>query len=155
MAILCGTDTSFLLNLWDLLLHQAEHTLNMLQPSSMTPTVSAYTYLWGNMITTQTPLLPCDAKSNHIWYLVSVRHGHHTRQADTTWEHRGNITAATKYTSSTPITHICEYLTMPSLPPADALIQAADDLTTSLAGVIPPHSMTTEAITQLINIFKT
>jgi hypothetical protein len=44
---------------------------------------------------------------------------------------------------------------MPSLPPADALIQAADDLTTSLAGVIPPHSMTTEAITQLINIFKT
>ena len=48
-----------------------------------------------------------------------------------------------------------KYLTMPSLPPADALIRAADDLTTSLAGVIPPPSMTTEAITQLINIFKT
>ncbi len=45
VAILCGADTSFLLNLWDLLLHQAEHTLNMLRLSSMTPTVSAYTYL--------------------------------------------------------------------------------------------------------------
>jgi hypothetical protein len=44
---------------------------------------------------------------------------------------------------------------MPSLPPADALIRAADDLTTALAGVIPPPSMTTEAIMQLINIFKT
>ena len=44
---------------------------------------------------------------------------------------------------------------MPSLTPADALIQAADDLTTALAGVIPPPSMTTNAIVQLINIFKT
>jgi hypothetical protein len=44
---------------------------------------------------------------------------------------------------------------MPSLTPADALIQAADNLTAALAGVIPPPSMTTEAITQLISIFKT
>jgi len=44
---------------------------------------------------------------------------------------------------------------MPSLTPVDALIQAADNLTTALAGVIPPPSMTTEAIAQLISIFKT
>jgi len=44
---------------------------------------------------------------------------------------------------------------MPSLTPADALIQAADNLTTALAGVIPPPSMTTNAIAQFINIFKT
>jgi len=43
---------------------------------------------------------------------------------------------------------------MPSLTPADALIRAADNLTTALAGVIPPPSMTTDAIAQLINIFK-
>jgi hypothetical protein len=48
-----------------------------------------------------------------------------------------------------------KYLTMPSLTPADALIRASDDLMTALAGVIPPPSMTTEPITQLINIFKT
>jgi hypothetical protein len=48
-----------------------------------------------------------------------------------------------------------KYLMMPSLTPVDALIQAADNLTTALAGVIPPPSMTTEAIAQLISIFKT
>jgi hypothetical protein len=39
--------------------------------------------------------------------------------------------------------------------PSFALIRAADDLATALAGVIPPPSMTTDAIAQLINIFKT
>jgi hypothetical protein len=44
---------------------------------------------------------------------------------------------------------------MPSLMPADALICAADNLTTAIAGVIPPPNMTTNAIEQLIKIFKT
>ena len=44
---------------------------------------------------------------------------------------------------------------MPTLTAADALIQAADNLTEALAGVIPPPNMTTDAIDQLINIFKT
>jgi hypothetical protein len=47
IAILCGTDKAFPLNLWDRLLPQAEHTLNMLRPARMTPTISAYAYLWG------------------------------------------------------------------------------------------------------------
>jgi hypothetical protein len=33
VAILCGADKSFPLHLWDRLLPQAEHTLNMLRPS--------------------------------------------------------------------------------------------------------------------------
>jgi hypothetical protein len=44
---------------------------------------------------------------------------------------------------------------MPSLTTVYALIQAADNLTTALAGGIPLPSMTTEAIAQLISIFKT
>jgi hypothetical protein len=39
--------------------------------------------------------------------------------------------------------------------PSDALIHAADDLTTTIAGVIPPPNMTTNTIKQLIKIFKT
>ena len=77
----------------------------------------------------------------------------------TSWEH---YRCHKVYIIDTHHTRMCssvffkhKYLTMPSLPPADALIRAADDLTTALAGVIPPPSMTTEAITQLINIFKT
>jgi hypothetical protein len=47
ISILCRFDKSFPLHLWDRLLPQAEHTLNMLQPARMTPSVSAYAYLWG------------------------------------------------------------------------------------------------------------
>jgi hypothetical protein len=47
ISILCECDKSFPLHLWDRLLPQAEHTLNMLQPVRMTPFVSAYTYLLG------------------------------------------------------------------------------------------------------------
>jgi hypothetical protein len=47
ISILCGADKSFPLHLWDRLLGQAEHMLNMLRTSKMTPMVSAYVYLWG------------------------------------------------------------------------------------------------------------
>jgi hypothetical protein len=43
---------------------------------------------------------------------------------------------------------------MPTLPPSDALIRAADNLTNAIAGIIPPPNITTDAIDQLINIFK-
>ena len=35
VSILCGTNPSFPLHLWDWLLSQAEHTLNMLRPAQM------------------------------------------------------------------------------------------------------------------------
>jgi hypothetical protein len=43
---------------------------------------------------------------------------------------------------------------MPTLTPSDALIRAADKLTNAIAGIIPPPNITTDAIDQLINIFK-
>jgi len=77
----------------------------------------------------------------------------------TSWEH---YRCHEVYITDTRHTRMCssvffkhKYLTMPSLTPADALIQAADNLTTALAGVIPPPSMTTNAIAQFITIFKT
>ncbi len=45
ISILCGAHKSFPLHLWDRLLGQVEHTLNMLRTAKMTPTVSAYAYL--------------------------------------------------------------------------------------------------------------
>jgi hypothetical protein len=47
VSILCGTDSSFPLHLWDRLLSQAEHTLNMLRTAQMLKTILAYTYLYG------------------------------------------------------------------------------------------------------------
>ncbi len=47
-----------------------------------------------------------------------------------------------------------KYLTMPTLTLADTLIQAADISTSAIAGVVPPPNMTTDAIEQLMHIFK-
>jgi hypothetical protein len=54
VSILSGMDDSFPRNMWDLLLPQAEMTLNMLRQSNMTPTVSAYAHLHIPMTTTST-----------------------------------------------------------------------------------------------------
>jgi hypothetical protein len=43
---------------------------------------------------------------------------------------------------------------MPTITAADALIQAANDLTNAIAGVVPPPNMTQEAVEQLMVIFK-
>jgi hypothetical protein len=43
---------------------------------------------------------------------------------------------------------------MPTVTAANALIQAADDLTNAIAGVVPPPNMTREAVEQLMVIFK-
>jgi hypothetical protein len=74
----------------------------------------------------------------------------------------GSIIAATKYSSVTHVIHGFAaqyffkhtYLTMPTLTPFDALVRAADNLTNTIAGIIPPPNITTDAIGQLINIFK-
>ncbi len=47
-----------------------------------------------------------------------------------------------------------KYLTMPTLTPADALIQAVNNLISAIAGIVPPPSMTTDTIGQLMHIFK-
>jgi hypothetical protein len=43
---------------------------------------------------------------------------------------------------------------MLTLTPSDGLICAANNLTNAIAGIIPPPNITTDAIDQLINIFK-
>jgi len=62
IAILCGADKDFQLHLWDRILPQAEHTLNMLRPSRMTPTVLAYAHLWGQHKYNSNPYAPLGCK---------------------------------------------------------------------------------------------
>jgi hypothetical protein len=47
IAIMCGIDNSFPMNLWRKLLPQAECTLNLLCQSNTVPTISAYTHMYG------------------------------------------------------------------------------------------------------------
>jgi hypothetical protein len=68
VSILCGMDSSFPLHLWDRLLIQAEHTLNMLRPARMLKTVSAYTYLYGQHDYNSHPFAPpgCKVKAHVV-----------------------------------------------------------------------------------------
>jgi hypothetical protein len=74
------------------------------------------------------------------------------------WEH---YCCHKVFVSDTRHTQICstvffkhKYLTMPTLSPSDTLICAADNLTDTIAGIIPPPNITTNAIDQIINLFK-
>ncbi len=58
IRILCRTDMEFPLHLWCQLLPQAEDTMNMLQTARLCPTVSAYTYLWGQHDYNANPFAP-------------------------------------------------------------------------------------------------
>ena len=62
IAILCGTDPKFPINLWDKLLPQAEITLNLLRNSRINPSLSAYCQVWGNFDYNKTPLAPLGTK---------------------------------------------------------------------------------------------
>ena len=129
----------FPLNLWDLLLRQAEHTLNMLRPSHMTPTVSAYTYLWGQHDYNANPFTPLGCKvESHLVPGIRETWAPHTASGyyvETSWEH---YRCHEVYIIDNRHTCMCssvffkhKYLMMPSFTPADALIRAADDLTTA------------------------
>jgi hypothetical protein len=99
ISILFKCDKSFSLHIWDRLLPQAEHTLNMLRPATMTPSVSAYTYLWGQHDYNANPFAPlgCKVEAN-ISSGVQETWAPHTV---TTLAMQWSPTGATKSTSVT------------------------------------------------------
>ena len=58
LAILAGVDSAFPPYLWDLLLPQAELTLNLLRQSTLNPRISAWEYFQGPFNFNKTPLGP-------------------------------------------------------------------------------------------------
>jgi hypothetical protein len=162
VAILCRTDKEFPLCLWNLLLPQAENTLNMLCPSQITPTVSAYTYLWGQHDYNSNPFAPLGCKVEaHLAPSIQETWAPHTTSGfyvGNSWE---DYHCYEVFITNTSHTRICstvffkhKYLTMPTITTSDALIHATNNLTDVIAGIIPPPNITTNTIDQLINIFK-
>jgi hypothetical protein len=58
LAILAGVDSAFPLYLWDLLLPQAELTLNLLWQTTLNPRISAWDFFLGPFDFNMTPLGP-------------------------------------------------------------------------------------------------
>ena len=58
IAGLCSVDKDFHLQLWDILLHQATISINLLRKSITLPHISAYTHIFGEFDFNCTPLSP-------------------------------------------------------------------------------------------------
>jgi hypothetical protein len=58
IAVLCSTDKSFPMHLWDRLLPQAVITLNMLRTSRINPKLSAATHIYGQYDFNRAPMAP-------------------------------------------------------------------------------------------------
>ncbi len=128
----------------------------------MTPTISVYAYLWKQHNYNANPFAPLGCKievhlvlSNREMWAPHTASGSYIGNA---WDH---YRCHEIYINDTRHTHTCntvffkhKYLTMSTLTPEDALIQAAVNLTSAIAGVVSPPNMTTDAINQLMHIFK-
>jgi hypothetical protein len=128
----------------------------------MTPTMSACTYLWGQHDYNANPFAPLGCKVKT--YLVpSIREtwAPHTTSRFYVGNSPEHYRCHKVFITDTRHTRICstvffkhKYLTMPTLTPSDALICAAYNLTDAIEGIRPPPNITSDAIDQLINIFK-
>ena len=134
----------------------------MLRPSHMTPTVSAYTYLWGQHNYNANPFAPLGCKVEaHVTPTVRETWAAHTASGYYIGNAKEHYRCHQVYITNTKHIRTCEtvffkhkYLTMPNITPADALIKAADALTDTILGNFPTNTMTAQAVEQLMEIFK-
>ena len=163
ISILCGVDENFPLHLWCRLLPQAEITLNMLRSSTITPNISAHAHLHGQHDYNAHPLAPLGcAVEMHVQPDIRQTFAPHSvsgYNVGTSFEHYRCYTIWCKDTNSVRTGNTIffkhKYLTMPTLTRADSLLMAAKDMATTLLGGVATTNDTAEALSQLMNIFKT
>jgi hypothetical protein len=134
----------------------------MLHQAIVTPTVSAYTYLWGQHDYNANPFAPLGCKVEaHIKPDVRETWASHTASRyyiGNAWEH---YRCHQVYISSTKRERKCDnvffhhkYLTMPTITPADALIKATNNLCNVISNKLPKNSVRADAVEQLMEIYK-
>ena len=91
IAVLCGTDVSFPMQLWCQILRQAEHQLNLLRKSRVDPSKSAFEILHGKHDYNAHPFAPLgSAVELHVMPSKRKTWGEHTKSGfylGTAWEH--------------------------------------------------------------------
>jgi hypothetical protein len=134
----------------------------MLPQATFTPTVSAYTYLWGQQDYNANPFAPLGCKVEaHIMPDARKTWAAHTASGyyiGNAWEHyrcHEVYISSTKHTRISETVFFChKYLTMPTLTLADALIKAADNLVDAISGHLPKNGVSANAVKQLMEIYK-
>ena len=148
LSILAGVAPDFPRNLWDLLLPQAELTLNLLRQATLDPSQSAWSYFHGTLNYDATPIGPlgCDIIA------------HRKTATRNSWDFRGAAgwyvgvalqqyrchTIVAKSTRAVQISDTVEFrhqhLTQPEVTPMDLIVHGVNTLTCTLKDA-PPDRM--------------
>ena len=162
VAVLCGTDSTFPMQLWCHLVPHAEMQLNFLRKSATTPTISAFAHLYGNH----------NYGAHPFGILGSKVEIHQMPRQRKTWESHtktgyylgpawGHYRCHMVWVIDTKSTRIGQtvffrhkYITAPQFTASDALIKAGDDLCSALAKNGPNSAETKTVIDMLMDIFK-
>jgi hypothetical protein len=122
----------------------------------MTPTVSAYVYLWGQH---DYNALGCKVEA-YLYPGIQETWAPHTARGYYLKNLQEHYQCHKIYICDTRHNQVCDtvffkykYLTMPTITPANALIKASDKLVNYISGVIPKNSITKDAVLQLMSIY--
>ncbi|KAL7485100.1 hypothetical protein ACHAW6_012618, partial [Cyclotella cf. meneghiniana] len=129
LSVLAGVADDFPLKLWDKLLPQTEITLNLLQQSNATPTVSAYAHLNGPFDYNKMPLAPMGCRahihektdSRGTWAFHSVDRWYLSTSPEHYCMHGCHIKSTNSDRLSDTVQFCHKHIPNPSLTPADKL----------------------------------
>ena len=162
VAVLCGTDESFPLQLWCQVLRHAEHQLNMLRKSRLNPAVSAFEEMYGphNYDAHPFAILGCPVElhvmpKNRGTYETHTKTGYYLGAS---WDHYRCHRIWVKDTRSERVGQTVffkhKYITQPRITTADALLRASEDICDALLNTAPTSKKTRSAVDALIDIFR-
>ena len=162
ISVLCGTGISIPMRLWYQILRQAEHQLNMLRSSRVTPTKSAFEVMNGKHDYNSHPFcILGSAVELHIMPDKRKTWEEHTKSGfylGCAWDHYRCHQVWIKETKASRVGQTVffknKYLTQPLLTPNNALIQATEDLCRILRNEPPIKGETRTAVEMLMDILK-
>ena len=146
IGVFSGIDPKCPLSLWDLMLKQIDCQVNLLRQANAAPKVSAYAYLHGQHDFNRHPFAPLGIQvhsyvqpdKRRTWEVKSKK-GHYI---GTSLEHYryyfAHISDTGGIQGSETMYFKHKYITMPTVTPADAIVQAARTLIDALKAKVPP-----------------
>jgi hypothetical protein len=157
LAILAGVDSTFPPYLWDLLLLQAELTLNLLRQLVLNPWMSAWEFFHGPFDFNKTPLGPVGCcvlihakPTTHCTWDFCAKEGFYIGPALDSYQCFKLIKSDTKSQVSDTVEFRHAYRTIPSPSPEDKIIHGLQVISGAPQGSPQPTSITQiEAITNL------
>jgi hypothetical protein len=163
LSILAGVDPTFPLYLWDLLLPQAELTLNLLRQSAFNPQISTWEYFQGPFDFNKTPLGPVGCRvlihtkpaTRRSWDF-RAKEGYYIGPALDSYCCFSLVKSDTKSQVISDTVELCHaYRTIPSPSLEDKIIHGLHVMSGALKDAPPPTSISQmEGIANLWDLFE-